>query len=219
MQTPKPRFSASLRPLAGCLVALATLAACGAEDPPPFQSVQDHPDGYWQDVRFPQGTGILDEESRRKLEQLANVGYATGYEAPRIETGVTIHLEELAQPGLNLYCSGHAPEAVLMDMQGKVLHRWSLPFDQVPSQRTPSMRTQLTWRKVHLLANGDLIVCYEGLGLARLDRNSKLLWYWDGASHHDFEVIGDRVFTLSREGSTLPYLETDQPIVEDAVCQ
>ena len=218
MQAPPARFHTRWAPLLALCV-LACLAGCSDDERPPLQSAQDHPDGFWQDVRFPQGTGALNDKTRKQLEQLANTGYATGYEAPRVQTGVLRHDPEAAQAGLNLYCSGHAPEAILMDMQGKTLHRWALPFDQVPSQRTPDRRTQLTWRKVHLLAGGDLLVCYEGLGLARLDRNSKLLWYWDGAAHHDFEVADGKVFTLAREGRLLPYLESEGPVVEDALCQ
>ncbi|MFT5198088.1 MAG: hypothetical protein ACI87O_000737 [Planctomycetota bacterium] len=215
--SPRPLWTRILAPWV--LMALVALVACSGDDKPRLQSAYEHPDGFWQDVRFPQGTGALDDEARRSLEQLANTGYATGYEIAQVQTGVVTHDPEAAQQGFNLYCSGHAPEAFLMDMAGKVLHRWALPFDQVPSQRTPSRRTQLTWRKVQLLPKGELLVCYEGLGLARLDRNSKLMWYWDGAAHHDFEVQGDRIFSLSREGRSLPYLDNEGPVVEDALCQ
>ncbi|MDF1836618.1 MAG: arylsulfotransferase family protein [Planctomycetota bacterium] len=204
--------------LAALFLALA-LAGCKDEERPRLQSAFEHPDGFWQDVRFPQGTGALDDAARQNLEQIANTGYATGYEPARVQTGVILHDGEAAQDGLNLYCSGHAPEAVLMDMKGVALHSWALPFDQVPSERTPTRRTQLTWRKVHLLPGGDLLVCYEGLGLARLDQDSNLLWYWDGAAHHDFEVENGIIYTLSREGRFLPYLENEAPVVEDALCQ
>ncbi len=43
---------------------------------------------HWQDVRFPQGTGALDPETRRGLERLANTGYATGYEPLKAQVGV-----------------------------------------------------------------------------------------------------------------------------------
>ncbi|MCP5020280.1 MAG: hypothetical protein GY930_00755 [bacterium] len=206
-------------PLLALLALFAGIACADEEDRPHLQSAQDHPDGFWQDVRFPQGTGALDDETRRQLEHLASTGYATGYEQAKIQTGVVLYDREAAQDGYNLYCSGHAPEATLMDMQGKVLHSWALPFDQVPSERTPTRRSQLTWRKVHLLPEGDLLVCYEGLGLARLDHDSNLLWYWDGGAHHDFEVANGRIFTLSRDGRFLPYLENEEPVVEDALCQ
>ncbi len=213
---------ANFPPLKASILALAALTGllgCSDDERPKLQSAQDHPDGFWQDVRFPQGTGALDEATRRQLEHLAGTGYASGYEKADVQTGVVLHDEQATQPGFNLYCTGHAPEAVLMDMGGKVLHRWARPFDQVPSTRKPTRRTQLTWRKVHLLAEGDLLVCYEGLGLARLDRDSNLLWYWDGGAHHDFEVKEDRIFTLSRDGRFLPYLENEAPVVEDALCQ
>lgn len=207
------------RPILLALLVALALVGCKDEERPRLQSAYDHPDGFWQDVRFPQGTGALGDKERQALERMANTGYATGYEAPAVQTGVVIHDPKAAQQGPNLYCSGHAPEAVLMDMEGQVLHSWSLAFDQVPSKRTPTRRTQLTWRKVHLLPEGDLLVCYEGLGLARLDRDSNLLWYWDGAAHHDFEVQDGVIYTLSREGRFLPYLGNEAPVVEDGFCQ
>ncbi len=218
MFTPQAYFHPKTASFLAVLV-LVSLLGCSDNDRSQLQSADDHPDGFWQDVRFPQGTGALDDQARQQLEHLAGTGYATGYEGAKVKTGVVLHDEGAAQAGFNLYCSGHAPEATLMDMQGKVLHRWTLPFDQVPSKRTPTRRSQLTWRKVHLLPEGDLLVCYEGLGLARLDRDSNLLWYWDGGAHHDFEVANERIFTLSRDGRYLPYLENEGPVVEDALCQ
>lgn len=212
-----PTMPRPFRPIA-LLALLALLAACGKDKPPGLASVDAHPDGYWQDTRFPQGTGILDETTRRKLERLANLGYSDGVEPARPVTGVTRWEVERSQPGLNLYCSGHGPEAILMDMAGEVLHRWHLPFEAVPSKRTPDLRTQLTWRKVHLFDNGDLLACYEGLGLVRIDSESRMLWYWDGAAHHDFEVRDGRVYTLAREPRYLPYLRNPSGVVEDWVC-
>ena len=178
---PQPQPKARLA--VGALCALWLSAACGPQqDESELASVDAHPDGYWQDTRFPQGTGILPLEDRQRLERLAQAGYADGIEEAPIAVGVTYFDETRAHPGLNLYCSGHGAEAVLMDMHGEVVHRWSRPFSKVPSQREPLIRTQLTWRKVHLLAGGDLLVCYEGLGLARIDAQSELVWYWDGAA-------------------------------------
>lgn len=213
---PRRRLPRPAWALAGVLL---SLAACGAKDDGAgLASVEEHPDGYWQDTRYPQGTGILEAADRKRLERLAQAGYADGMEPAPVRTGVIVHDPGRAQPGYNLYCSGHGAEAVLMDMQGQVLHRWSRPFDQVPSEREPLIRTQLTWRKVHLLEGGDLLVCYEGLGLARIDRHSELVWYWDGAAHHDFEVQDGRIITLAREARFLPFLGTDQGVIEDTVC-
>ncbi|MEZ6019240.1 MAG: hypothetical protein R3F17_03815 [Planctomycetota bacterium] len=61
-------------------------------------------------------------------------------------------------------------------------------------------------------------MCYEGLGLARIDRDSKLKWYWDGAAHHDFELRDVRVYTLAREARYLPYLRISEGVVEDSLC-
>ena len=45
--------------------------------------------------------------------------------------GVTVHLPRRTQPGLTLYSSGHGPSALLIDLQGRVLHEWNRPFRDV----------------------------------------------------------------------------------------
>src|SRR3546814_20592216 len=71
---------------------------------------------------------------------LALLDKATGYQDPLAtdlwhpvrtdEKGVTIYDPERAANGLTLYTSGHAQEAFLMDMEGKVVHEWSLPYSR-----------------------------------------------------------------------------------------
>ena len=49
-------------------------------------------------------------------------------------SGVTRYDPARALDGYTLYTSSHAPEAVLIDMTGKVLRRWYLPFSKVLAQ-------------------------------------------------------------------------------------
>lgn len=71
------------------------------------------------------------EVSREQQEMLAAVGYNKGYEIAQGSSGVTIHDRERAQPGLNLVLSGHAPEASLIDLDGRVLHTWTKKLGDV----------------------------------------------------------------------------------------
>src|SRR5205823_1508683 len=62
------------------------------------------------------------------------------------------------------------------------------------------------WNHCRLFPNGDLLALYNpndspyGMGLVKLDKDSKLLWRRPGAFHHDFDVAEDgRIFALTRK--------------------
>lgn len=139
-------------------------------------------------------------------------------QARRPERGVTVHDAQGAFEGLTLYTSGDGSYANLMDMQGKVVHRWSLPYHAIwkesPAGRKPRPEDRIYWDKVRLLPNGDLVVVITadndtpwGYGLIRIDRDSRLVWAYQGAAHHDVQVIPDgRVVTLTHD-----FTEADIP--------
>src|SRR3970282_1026792 len=88
----------------------------------------------------------------------------------------------------------------LMDMRGEVLHRWSRPFADVwPDSPDADKLGATWWRRARLLDDGDLLVVCEGLGVARIDRDSKLVWAVANSAHHDLAVLenGD-VYVLTR---------------------
>ena len=70
------------------------------------------PVGRWRKARH-----LVDH-----LDAFASLGYLSGYHKADLVCGVTVH-NPGAYPGLNFYTSGHGPEALLMDMEGKILHR------------------------------------------------------------------------------------------------
>jgi hypothetical protein len=96
-----------------------------------------------------------------------------------------------------------------MDMQGKVVHRWALPYRDIwtesPAGRKPRPDDRIYWDKARLLPNGDLLVVITadndtpwGYGLIRIDRDSKLIWAYHGAAHHDLHLTPDgRLVTLT----------------------
>ncbi|MCQ4326683.1 hypothetical protein CXK94_15600 [Stutzerimonas stutzeri] len=130
-------------------------------------------------------------------------------EARRDDRGVTVNNTELAYPGLTLYTSGDGSYANLIDLDGKIVHRWELPYrdiwDKNPEGRAPRPQDRIYWDKVRLLPNGDLLVVITadndtpwGYGLIRIDRDSKLVWAYHGAAHHDLVVTPDgRIVTLT----------------------
>ena len=98
----------------------------------------------------------------RLMEQLEALGYADGTrEAPRAR-GVTVHDSVEAWRGYNLYTSGHGPQAILMDMEGHVLHRWHHGLWSVwPDLPRPKKRPQIFWRRAYLFENGDLLAIFR----------------------------------------------------------
>jgi hypothetical protein len=134
---------------------------------------------------------------------LASVGYTGASGSARTQNGVTVFNAERAQPGLNLYISGHAPEAILMDMSGKPQHRWARGFRTLWPDYAPPRYVRITgdqyWRRVYPFPNGDLLALHEGIGLIKLDRDSKLLWKRRDNFHHDFAVTADGlIYALNR---------------------
>lgn len=122
--------------------------------------------------------------------------------AVRPEKGATIHDPVQAFEGYTLYTSTHAHEARLMDMEGKVVHRWALPHDRLAAVSLRKVKKTaghyVYWRKLHLYPNGDLLVAYStarltpwGYGLVKLDRESNILWAYDDYVHHDLDVAPD----------------------------
>jgi hypothetical protein len=135
---------------------------------------------------------------------IGTLGYLGGYTLATESKDVTTHDPRRASGGVNLYVSGHAPEAILMDMAGTVLHRWRHDFRAEWPDAGPCRifgdEGQRYWRRAHLFENGDLLAIYEGFALVKLDKNSHVLWTRYAPYHHDLEVAPDgRIFVLDRD--------------------
>lgn len=125
--------------------------------------------------------------------------------------GVTIYDPKRAFDGLTLYTSGHAQKAMLISMNGEVVHEWSLPYsriwDESAAVSAPEPDEMIYLRKAQLLPNGDLLALYVasgtspwGMGIARLTPDSELVWKYLQQTHHDFDVGEDgRIYVLTHE--------------------
>ncbi len=157
---------------------------------------------------------------REKMEQLEALGYlATSRRAPPGE-GVTIHEQGSTFAGVNLYSSMHGPEALLIDMAGTVLHRWSCPyreaFPEHPAPRDTSSSGY--FRGVQLFTDGDLLAIFEGMGMVRLDPSGALRWAVHNGAHHDVDVGPDgTIYVLTRRARIVEQVHPTEPILEDSV--
>jgi len=222
-----PRSAAWRAALATVLAVV--VMACGEGEPPPpgpgasgastGEDPADAPVGRWKPARWelPED-GTLDE----KIKALEAIGYAAGTQAAGSRAHVTVHDTARAWAGLNLYVSGHGPEAMLMDMAGRTLHRWRYPYAAaVPDDRVNEMERSLYrdfWRRAHLSPNGDLLAIFEGHALVALDAASELRWVFRGNPHHDLDVSADgRIHVLTRRAHVLPRINPDEPVLEDTI--
>jgi hypothetical protein len=148
-------------------------------------------------------------------------------------TGVRECQANAAYNGLTLYTTmGAYPNAELIDMDGKVVHRWQLSFRKAWSESSEGNRAvsedRTHWRRVTMFPNGDLMACYNvfgetpyGGGLIRLDKDSKLLWRYPERVHHDFDVDATgAVYALIHANTkerfvAAPHLKT--PMLKDFV--
>lgn len=211
------------------LLALAVLAGCGVPEREPGPAAAtaapegassgtpaDPSQGKWRTARGapPPGTSSEDVASLRATP------YLQGYRPAEDRPIVVEHAPAAAYRGLNLYVSGHAAEAVLMDMKGRVLHRWRYPLRRLwpDLAADPGIARLEYWRRVYLYPNGDLLGIYEGEGIVKLDARSNVLWAHRGGIHHDLFVTADGdVWVLDRKGRVIPWLDPSRAILEDFV--
>ena len=143
------------------------------------------------------------------IEELSAIGYLAATEQAGPSQGVTLHDPRRSAPGLNLITSGHAPVAILMNMDGALLHEWRAEFSRVfpdhpKSDRAKEPRRNF-WRDVLLLPNGDIVVIWELFGLFKLDRDSRLIWSVPEPAHHDLRIT---------EGGELVHLQSKRKMIE-----
>ncbi len=207
----------SIALLAGGVLCFVLFALRPEPAPGPFSAspaatatAEQQPAGSWWPVRDrPPAAG--DE-----LERLTALGYLAGYRrAPRMR-GVTTFDAKRAQPGYNLWVSGHAPYAALMDLRGRVLHTWSMT--PPASYGVPPERR--FWRRVHLLDDGSLLAIFDPYGMVKLDRDSNLQWATDVSErlHHDLFVAADgTIHALGKRERKIPSLHERLTFGEDMV--
>ncbi len=127
------------------------------------------------------------------------------------QRGVTVYEPGQAQNGLTLYTSGHDQKARLIDMDGRVVREWGVPFSQIwdktAAVKSPQPDSHVYIEKTYLYPNGDLLALYVavgdtpwGYGLVKYDKNSNIIWKYLAHVHHDLSVAPDgRIFVLTQE--------------------
>jgi hypothetical protein len=98
------------------------------------------------------------------------------------------------------------PIAYLIDMEGKVLHKWK------------RQRLGQHWHHAELLPNGDVIVVLKDKGVIKLDKSSTLIWSYWARAHHDLWVHDDgNIYLITREATIVPDIDLARKTLIDKI--
>lgn len=137
---------------------------------------------YW---KWHSGKRSAATSSVEEFQALPYVQWSSQKQSPKLK-GVVVLEPSRISPGYNLY-TDNVNTALLMDMNGKVLHRWYLGKHRHCEYAL-------------LLPMGELISECMGQGLVKVDWNSKRIWKMRMFVHHDVEPLPDGTFfTVARE--------------------
>jgi hypothetical protein len=135
-------------------------------------------------------------------------------EAPPPPTVGQIDRPDRTCDGFTLLMYGGNSRAMLVNMRGDVVHQWHVPFSRLwPDPAHVRGRVDdatVYFNDGHVYPNGDLVAVIEGpinrhnssngYGLARLDRDSRVLWKYPEKCHHDLCVGEDgTIYVLTNE--------------------
>jgi hypothetical protein len=190
-----------------------THAAPSADEPavpePRDDATDDDGQAEGDAERDPEGDGAamaVPTDTRRALEALGYVP-TTPTNNPE-DRGVT-RLEAGAHPGLNLYSSRHRASALLIDMEGRVLHRWEVEEEREPHR---------PWMHVEPRPDGSIFAITKDHDLAKHDWASNLIWRRRMRAHHDLAVHADgRLFVLVRGPETHTFRGEEIPLLTDGI--
>ncbi len=136
--------------------------------------------------------GVLTQASRSHPDHSQEAVQAAGE--------VRVHRQG-ALDGYTLLSYRASTTVHLVDMDGKTVHQWSVPFQKAwPDPPHVHLRTKprVSIDTAHVFPNGDLLIQYSGLGdtpygygLVKTDKDANVLWKYAANAHHDFEVDPD----------------------------
>lgn len=161
-----------------------------------FRHAKDYDyQGLWSPLK--DNSGAKKNVTKEKFADLSSLSYLQGYQTAPRETGVTVYDKKAAYKGVNLFTSGHAPEAFLMNMDGNILHKWHYDVTRI-WPITPHKGYGTFWVTARPFDNGDLLAIYEYIGVIKLDKDSNLLWAYKANCHHDLDIDeAGRIYLLT----------------------
>jgi hypothetical protein len=121
----------------------------------------------------------------------------------------------------------------LIDMKGNTVHKWNISFRKIwprPRHIQRAVPDYLTFIEgAHLYPNGDLLVIYTGYtdtpwgyGIAKVDKDGKVLWTYDERTHHNVHIDrkNGHIYALLhhfRNHNELQVTGLQYPVLADAI--
>lgn len=158
------------------------------------------------------------------------------------ETDAWVRADQRPLQGLGVYDRARAQDGVtlvygmqqawLIDMDGTVLHRWSVNYDDLQRYSKDFIpraypETYVYWHQARLLPNGDLLVMIDqfdkspsGLAMVKLDRDSHVLWVYPHHVHHDFNLDAQgNIYALDQliRAEPVAGLQLEMPYLDEGV--
>ena len=136
---------------------------------------------------------VAADSAEENLESLLSLPYVkwSAKKANTTRKGVTKYERGAAFDGYNLY-TNDADRALLLDMQGQVVHSWR--FKGFP------------WCEyAHMMDNGDLLGVCVNNALVKVDWHSKYVWKWRAGVTHDVAVLEDGRLAVPFDDVVVPY--------------
>jgi hypothetical protein len=160
--------------------------------------------------------------TKKDLDSLGYIGATEIRPEDRAKVGVVKHDKDKVDASLNLFnpCAWGRKyvkaadgkilrEAQLVDMDGKVLHKWETDF---------AKDTTRGWAIAKLDDKGDLFAVNARTGFVKLDWDSKTIWGLDGGYHHDFEFGADgNLYVLYEKKREVPHGEGTAYILDNGI--
>jgi len=144
--------------------------------------------------------------------------------------GLTKNDASKTSDGVTFYLVSPLQKAELLSMDGKVLHTWHLPYSKIWEDGDPIVDPikdeDIAWEFAYPFPNGDILVVFRanykvpyGYGMAKIDKDSNLIWKNLDTFHHELDVTVDgRIFAMSQyitERSVHGAPQIESPMVED----
>ncbi|MHC4473926.1 MAG: arylsulfotransferase family protein, partial [Planctomycetota bacterium] len=139
------------------------------------------------------------------IQNLQALPYVDGTFDPQSDLrGVLYHDAERTWGAYGFYSSRERDTAVLIDMEGRVVHEW-----HYPSKR---------WHTCQMLGNGDVLAVVMDKRLIRLDKDSNHLWSHRDRFHHGTWVAEDgRILALTWTPRRIPELHEHYDVLDDRI--
>ena len=144
------------------------------------------------------------DDRLRRLESLGYLGAVNRVES----SGVTVYDRTRTFDGPRLVTLGVRPEAQLIAPDGKLLHVWSLPFEEAFPGGVDVIDNHSGagfWRRVLPLDDGGVLAVHDRIGMVRLDRESNVVWARANRAHHA---------VIASERGTFYFLAVEREVVD-----